>query len=631
MTRERLIQQVAGYLHADQRTDAARLIAEFTGQPARIAEKSETALELCHSLFYWCLNNDRYEWAADMIWGERIFSHRPRCTQLVWDQIKTNSSLLLMGAASMSKSYGAGAWLLLDWVRDPEYTSVSLCGPSEDHLKSNLFTHLVTMHSQSALPLPGVVGDLFIGLDPRKRKGAIRGVVIPIGQRPAGRLQGSKRVPRKTPHPKLGAMSRMRIFLDELEKIPLGVWKDVDNVFANLDTDPDGFKIIGAFNPEDPVGQTAQRCEPEKGWAELDLDNDELWTSKRGWKVLRLDAAKCENVVEKKVVFPGLQTYEGFQRIIQNAGGVDTPGYYTMARAIFPRSGAVYSVISSTSLQRARGEYLFAEPPVKCASVDSALEGSDAAEMAYGRFGKAYGVKLPPTFEHPQGQKILFTDDRGRRQLRWALQVDQIFQLPKADTVKMAEQIKAECIRLGVSPNWLMLDITGNGTGVHDLLKSLWSPEVRGVNYSESASETKILVEDTKTAREDYERAVSELWFALKKWMEFDFCRIGPAAFSEELEKEICGRRYKPGKTSRVEDKPSYKSRGNNSPNKADAVTLLLHGVRKASGCIPSALHGPSGNVVFGESPNSGPIPCRVDESNRFDDLDDDEGTDWMG
>jgi hypothetical protein len=159
---------------------------------------------------------------------------------------------------------------------------------------------------------------------------------------------------------------------------------------------------------------------------------------------------------------------------------------------------------------------------------------------------------------------------------------------------------------------------------VHDLLKSLWSSEVRGVNYTEAASDKKILEEDTKTAKEEYERAVSELWFALKKWAEFNFISLGVDAQSEELSKELSGRRYSASKLTRVETKTEYKSRGNPSPNKADALTLLLHGVRKASGCIPSALDDMAG-VSSASNNREAAVPCVVDNTNRYEDIDDNE------
>jgi hypothetical protein len=630
VTRVELVAKVAGHLHAEQHIDGARLVAAYTAEQNKEklvrVDSMDVSLQFLNSLLFWCLNNRRKDLAAQMLWSENLFTFKPRSTQLIWNEIEQSSSLMLMGAGSMSKSYAGGVWFLLDWIWDPEYTSISLVGPTEDHLKDNLFTHIVTLHRQASLPLPGRDGDLFLGLDPRSRKGAIRGIIMPLGQKKAGRLQGRKRVQRKKPHPIFGPQSRMRIFLDELEKIPTGVWGDIDNVFTNLGTDAEGFKIIGAFNPEDPQGQVAVRCEPQCGWEGFNPETDEQWTSKRGWRVLRLDAAKCENVVEKKVIFPGLQTYEGFNRIIENAGGIDTPGYWTMARACFPRTGAVYTVIPGSMLFKLKAEFIFAEPPTNVGAADLALEGGDAAEMAVGRFGRIVGIKFPPSLDFPQGREIRFKDAEGAPRLRWGLQVDQLFPLEQGDTLKIAEQVKTHCIRFGIAPGWLMLDRTGNGAGVHDVLKGLWSEEVRGTNYSEAATETKILQEDTKTPKEEYDKVTSELWFAFKKWSEFNMVKVLPSMETEELFKELGGRRYMPGKTTRVESKKDYKSRGNKSPNKADAVTLLVQCARLASGVVPSALDDAPGVLGnFGQQ-SDGRSEHRVDETNRFDDLDSPQG-----
>lgn len=622
MNRSELITEVAKHLHAGQRVDAAKLIAEFSGGKPNLIDKEDTALEFCNSLLYWCLNNNQYERAAELLWTPNLFTPEPRSTKMVWDVFQRSNSFMLMGAASMSKSYSGGVWMFLDWIRDPQYTDVNLVGPSENHLKDNLFSHLVSLHNNSSLPLPGQIGDLFIGLDPRDRKSSIKGIVIPLGSKPAGRLQGRKRVPRLKIHPTLGALSRIRFFLDEAEKIPIGVWKDVDNVLGNLTDDVDGFKIGCAFNPEDPNGQVAIRCEPEKGWEEFNIEEDELWKSKRGWDVVRLDAAKSENVMSGKVIFNGLQSKQGYDRIIQNSGGTDTPGYWTMARACFPKTGAIYSVLPSNMVARMRGEFLFTEEPILCAGGDLALEGNDKACLAIGRFGRATGVKLPPTFDKPQGTEIRFRDKAGNPRFRWALQLDRVYDLPKGDTVAMAEAIHKDCTRQGIRPGNVCLDRTGNGAGVHDFLKTIWSQEVLGVNYQQAATEKKILVEDTKTAYEEYASAVSELWFALKKWGEFNFIRIGAAAYEEELIRELTGRRYASDKLTKVESKDDYKSRGNPSPNRADAVTLLLHAVRLSTGCIPSSLDdmaGVTGNAV---DPMTRPMEVFIGASERQDFLD---------
>jgi hypothetical protein len=631
MTKSELIDVVSGHLHAEQHVDAAREIARFSGAPIGAIDNKDTALEWCNSLLFSLLNSNNYAAAAHILWGRAQFDPRPRATQMVWKGIEEGNSVMLMGAASQSKSYSGGVWLMLDWLRDPLWTNVNLVGPSEDHLKDNLFSHLVALHKSASLPMPGIVGDLFIGMDTKNRRGAIRGIVIPLGKRPSGRLQGRKRVPRPSPHPSLGPMSRIRFMLDEVEKIPIGVWKDVDNIFSNLTNDVDGFKIICAFNPEDPSGPVAQRCEPVMGWESFDKENHHVWKSKRGWDVVRLDAKYSENVMQQKEIFPGLQTYEGYKRIIQNAGGDNSPGADTMARACFPAGGAAFSVIPSMLLGRAKGEFIFAETPEPVAGADLALEGKDSAEICVGRFGRAVGVKYPPSFDQPNGRQLLFADKNGNRVFRWAAQVDEIVPMPKADTVVMADNIKKFCNLRGIKPGCLMVDRTGNGAGVHDTLKSVWSQEVRGVNYSENATERKILAEDTKNAKEEYGRAVGELWFALKKWAEFNFLKIKPSALSEELAQEVTGRRYATGKITQVETKGEYASRGNPSPNKADSLTLFIHAIRAAFRVVPSSAEDLEGTVTTTlQSTANDPVPQWEDSTNRLDYLDSNQVDDHM-
>jgi hypothetical protein len=302
---------------------------------------------------------------------------------------------------------------------------------------------------------------------------------------------------------------------------------------------------------------------------------------------------------------------------------MDTPGYWTMCRGCFPRGGAVYTILSNFAVNRMKGEFIFVDEPADCGGVDLALEGGDAAEFCHGKYGRASGYKSPPSLDNPQGKTIMFQDKHGDRVFRNAVQIEEIFPLQNGDTVKMAEQVRSHAVRLHIKPGALMLDRTGNGAGVHDLLKALWSAEVGGVNYSEAASEKKILEEDTKTAKEEYTRADGELWFAFKKFCEFGFIRSKVKALSEELVSQLTGRRYSPGKQTKVEPKPEYKARGNPSPNKADAATLMLHAARRGSGMVPSAAADSAGYVSGASSsdPNA-PVAHRVARIDRYEDLD---------
>jgi hypothetical protein len=586
-----MVNEVTRMVHADQLQSATQCYLDFN----KVSFKAKEDPAQCHSillgLFHWLLANDAMAEAAQLLWSERLFDPRPACTQAVWKLFSEAPFGLIMGAGSMSKSYTMGVRLFLEWCRDPHGTSVSLIGPNEDHLQRNLFSHLVSLHTSSKLPLPGTIGDLFIGTDRRDQRFAIKGVIIPVGQnKKAGRLQGQKRYPRTEPHPQFGKLSRMFIFFDELENIPGGIWSDVDNLMSTYtDEAPDGLKIFGAFNPSNRDGEVGKRCEPPFGWEDLKLDEHFRWTSNRGWEVLRLDAMHSENVQEGRTVYPGLQTKEGVERIIRNAGGMNSPGYYTFVRACFPPSGVELAIIPSGMLKGKRGEFFWLDTPINLGGCDLALEGGAAAIFCHGLWGLATGFKLPPSIDFPNGQEVMFKDERGRVVPRYGLQLAKMIPLSKGDTVVVAEQVKKLCQATGIKPEWMVVDRTGHGAGVHDVLRNDWSPAVVGLNYSESASETRILAEDTFTPKEEYDRAASELWFALRKFLEFGYLLIDPRVDCEKLVPQMTTRLFRcAGKYSRVESKKEYVKRGNTSPDEVDALTLLVHAARKGSGVILS-------------------------------------------
>lgn len=169
-----LVNEVSKLLHEEKLFEAARLVADWVGECAGKRVKQPTdkaeAYTLLNVLLHWLLDNGGMEEAAQMLWGPTQFDPRPNSTQRVWKAFDAQNFILLMGAASMSKSFSMAVRLFLEWIRDPEYTTIKVLGPSEQHLEDNLFSHLVTLHKSSTIPLPGTVGKLFIGMDSRSAR-----------------------------------------------------------------------------------------------------------------------------------------------------------------------------------------------------------------------------------------------------------------------------------------------------------------------------------------------------------------------------------------------------------------------------------------------------------------------------
>jgi hypothetical protein len=186
----------------------------------------------------------------------------------------------------------------------------------------------------------------------------------------------------------------------------------------------------------------------------------------------------------------------------------------------------------------------------------------------------------------------------------------------------MAESIIELCKQLNVKPENLCLDATGNGVGVVDAIKTLWSGQVRGVGFSESATDQKIMEEDTKTPVELYDRIQTELWFALRKVIEFDYFKILPSCDITELSTQLSTRWFKAtGKMSKVESKDDYELRNHaRSPDEADGVSLMVHGVRMENSLVLGMTlpNQSADRIGDGESEAD---DYRVDVTNRFDEL----------
>lgn len=626
-----LAARVARFVHSDQRQQACEAVCNFLKMDFRTKRKVPTAAEMDDVLAPYVRNimeHGALSEAAQILWTPSQFTPEPQSVKDIWNLFDTADMGLICGAASMGKSFSMGVRLLLEWCRDPEWTTVRLLGPSENHLEANLFSHMVSLHQHATIPLPGEVGGLFIGLTRRDQLSSIRGVIVPKGaNKKAGRLQGSKRRPRPVPHPVFGALSRMFIFLDEVENIARGIWADIDNIISNTEESGQGFKLFGAYNPSDPYDEVSKRAEPPFGWSNIDEDVHYKWKSTRGWTVLRLDGERCENVLQKKVLYPGLQTIGGLEKIAANAGGRNSGGYRTMGRGLYPAIGIEATVIPAGLLGKVRGEYIWFEEPVPVGSTDLALEGGDDAVHTLGKWGLATGIKWAPTVEYPNGHTTLFKHSDGSVRPRWGLQAMAQFILPKGETVAMKSSVMDMNRKSGTRPEYYACDRTGHGAGVADLIKYEWSSLIHDVNYSISSSEEKLMVEDSKTCKEMYDRMATELWFAMRMWFEFQYLLIHPSMDMAKLAAQLANRRFRvlSGK-SKTESKKDFESRGFPSPNEADSLSLLVYAARKGSGVTLSMRDTGAqmaGNVdsSWYESMYAG--GARIDATNRTETLED--------
>ena len=549
-----------------------------TGVSGKIVLGEKLAKQVVSQYVQSLLNADQFEAAATVLWGEAVYDWRPHSAQETWRCLFEYDKLLIQGAGAMGKTFNAAAWFLLDWMRDPEYTCVKVVSLTEAHAQRNVFAAIKTFY-RTALVRPEFEGseDLVKSIQANDDdKNGIHLVAVPKGDSGMGTLRGFHPSPRAKHDKKWGRMSRTHVVLDEAEEVPAGVWEGLQNILSAADTEgaKGRIKIFGASNPKDRTSEFGKRCEPERGWQSVDCEEDFEWESRDGWHILRLDAARCENVVKRKIVFHGFQTFQGYQAY--EARG-KTAEYYTMARGWFPQEGIAMGIITPAMMDNAMGTVRFIGPVVPLAAFDLALEGKDQVVCSHGRFGLSDG------WTPRSGSFIPWKSPRV------VLQLDSQIDFPKKPTLEQTKQIMDFCKNMKISPNWLCVDRTGNGAGISDALCSLFGSEVLGVNYSWAASETHILGEDSQKANELYSGVVTELIFGLARFLEFEYLKISPSFSNEDLVRQAIARRYKQAGQGlvRVESKGDFVKRTRqNSPDQLDSLSLLVYLLRQREGLV---------------------------------------------
>jgi hypothetical protein len=530
------------------------------------------------------LDTERYGLAGVLLWGPALFNCSPRAVTELLKFVRSTQNMIVLGGAALGKTYTLIAYCLLDWIRDPEYTEIKVISTTGGHAKSQSFSTLQRLYKAAIVPLPGLSMDGFVGLNPKDRHSAITLVAIPQGEDGRGVLQGFHPVPRLSPHPVFGSMSRVRALLDEAEEIPSGVWEGVSNLLASA-WGPEAVKVACATNPRDVTSKLAQLAEPPSGWTAINLDADKSWTSSERWQVLRLDGADCENVLERKLLYPGFLTWEGYQKFALELGG-QSPKYLTFGRGMYPLSALQNTLIPYSLLEAVIGQFIFEGRTVGCAGIDLAFEGGDRIILFVGRYGKAIG------FQPKKGQPILW------QKSRYVTQGDQYFELPKEKTIALASSIETRCKGLNVHPDWITCDRTGVGTGTHDALCEQWSGSIRGVMWGSESGTRKIMADDHDYAIEVCDGVDTEMYLRVRKWLEFGLLAFHPQIQTTQLFKELSGRRYQPstkgpsGKPRiRLEPKKEFKKRLHWSPDIADGLVMMCHG---------AALNGPEKASMIG-------------------------------
>ena len=621
------INSLIGIDYPESRIDAVNWIIQEIIGPEKLASKLHgkkecsdvaTACDVLRALLKIELETENYLIGATLCWGTTLFDSRPHSVRLIWSRLQTYPQLLIFGAGAGGKSYSVIAFKLLDWERDPEFTTIKIASTTAGHERANTFSNLVRLHRNSAVPLSGYIRQGFIGLDKDDRRSSISEVTIDKGdENKSGKIQGFHPLPRPYPHPKFGTLSRVSGVFDEVEDIAVGLWKGEANMMLNMD-DEMHVSIVAMWNPKDKSSMAAQKSEPEGGWANLDESLDE-YISRAGYHCIRLDARKFENVIQKKLIYAGFQTWEGYKRL-EEKGGAELA---TFGHGIYPTEIASFGIVDPIQLDRSRGTFVWQRTPTNVASLDMAEEGLDIAEFTSARYGQAIAFepdlgeeKIRTAIQNPEFRKQLqikyskygtiFADRSiGVRfnfpKPRLVVQFDQQFPLQKKNTILMGQDAIEMNQLLHVRPEWFGLDCTST-VNLRDWLWLKWG-KIIGIKWGEGATEIPILNEVREMPSESYANIKTEMFFAFSAWVEFGYVAFSPSMDTSELFNELSGMRYKNvGKVmKRCEDTKEFKKRfGGKSPDRAASAIQIIHVIRRNASQVQRPAMEPTMNQQKG-------------------------------
>lgn len=571
---------------------AANMVRYALGLQPNVESQAQGKSEIWE-LFDELIDAGEFVGAATLCMPPQMFSAEPESVRRLFKACSQRPMVLAMSASSMGKTYSLVVFMYLEWLRDPYFTAVKLMSQTENHLRTNMWPHLIEVSKACVLKPDREIDikptEMWMGLKGTPQSYGFSGMAFKQSSIAAGAWAGYKTQPKRDPrdknYKKFGPMTRLRVLMDEAQNMPEAVWTDMNSIMGSISGNR--VRIVAAFNPHNVSQPAVARSEPAEGWMPDQMETLYSYESKFGWWVERLDARQCENVIAQKEIYPGLMTYERYVGYLKG-GGDNSPTYTTYARGFPPLQEAANTVIPPAWVSSQRGEAVYVEHVIHVGAFDAAYQGQDAAVLAIGRWGLASG------WRDSSGRLHEFYDrlDPSKKRPRHVLTIDQFFRMSKSlDPIQINQQLMGQCKMLGIEPQWMAMDMTGNALATYSYVAKYWG-NVLGVGWNTASTESKILTEDMDTCNNRYEGLPSEMWFALKHWIDpsVNAVLLNPTINCPELYTQLTGRRFRYSKASRlkIESKEEFKARNaGKSPDEADCIVMLIQLLRLRGGVVP--------------------------------------------
>lgn len=335
---------------------------------------------------------------------------------------------------------------------------------------------------------------------------------------------------------------------DETDSISRAVIEVQDNLRAGTVE----YQAIWLGNDPSLLNPLGQLMQPELGKPVTKQHTE--WDSKAsGVHCLRFDGYDSPNILHPNK-WTGLINQTDIDAIIRRNGGENTPGVWIFVHGLHPPEGSDNTVLSEALLFRFHcfDSVTWAGHVITSCLLDPAF-GGDRCVIRKMMRGSDTDGKLRVLFGPPINLTIA-ADDKVN-----------------PPEYQIAQQAMTFCKANDIHPTEFILDATGTGRGTASVIQREWSPEILVCEFGGAPSDMIVSEENVKQAKDEYDRRVTELYFAFREYVQADLVR----GLDQDTAREFCQREFTiKAKKYSVMTKTELKAEGKPSPDNSDNAIL---------------------------------------------------------
>jgi len=467
----------------------------------------------------------------------------------------------MAGCSGAAKTFNVAAFLATWWLCAPHESSVIFCSTTAKALRRRGWAEIQRFYSamkdRGGESYGNFVDSRMLWQSERgDDKHAIVGIAVREGPvyKSADNIKGHH-------------TRRQAVAIDEGTAVPHAIFEASFNLSAACEE----FLMIVMGNPRSRLDEMGKFCEPAEGWSSVNVETEE-WETKpqqngKPGIVLRFDAEKSPNITEGRLVSRHLPTKARVESRRAQAGGENSPTYWSNERGFWPPTGLTKTVFSEVGLVAcgAFERHIFTGRFFAIiGTLDPAFGGGDRPTLRFAKMGELadgkMGIEALPPIIIP---------------LNVESKSDIHFQIYEA-TRRQCESFTYNGTEYSCDPRNLGVDGSGEGGGLCDIMQRMWSADIIRIEFGGAASDDSCSPEDIRPAREVYRNKRAEMYFRSR-----DACNHKQMrGVDRPTAKELCTIEFNDEQRITLQSKKDYKEIYGESPDLADSFVMLTEVAR---------------------------------------------------